>query len=129
MMKRRVETTSRTGIWVTKGISSQLINHARSRLLWWRRRRSIEGLTCIGSKRMRWVNVFIFHISLLKWSGRIALSFLRARRRRSLIWVKQFVHLLHILLQLLMGFLSPHVTSSQWHGEIDTCQKGAQTFS
>jgi hypothetical protein len=32
MMKRCVGTTSHTRIWVTKDISSQLINHARSRL-------------------------------------------------------------------------------------------------
>jgi hypothetical protein len=125
-----------------------LIGHAWSRLLWRRRRRwSIKGWTLlskvatklrvkphvsgarIGSKWMRQIEVLIVGISLLKWSRRVALSFLGARRGMSHVWVMSRLHFLHILLQLLSGFFSPHVTLSQWHGETDTCQTRAQTTS
>jgi hypothetical protein len=103
MMKRRVGTTHHTGVWGTKEISYDLIGHTRSRLLW--RRWSIKGGTLlskvatklrvkphvkgasIGSKWMRLIKVLIVGISLLKWSRRVALSFLGVRRR-SLVWVK-----------------------------------------
>jgi hypothetical protein len=64
----------------------------------------------MGSKWMRWIKVLIVGIYSLKWSRRVALSFLGARRGRSLIWVKCFLHLLHILLQLLVAislFMKP----------------------
>jgi hypothetical protein len=122
-MKRRVGTTSHTGVWGTKEISCDLIGHARSRLLWrrWRRRCIKRGTlltkvatklrvkphvrgASIGSKWMQGIKVLIIFLSLLKWSRRVALSFLGARRGRSLVWVKCYLHLLHILLQLLTSF-------------------------
>jgi hypothetical protein len=41
----------------------------------------------IGSKWMRGIKVLIVGISLLKWSRRVALSFLRTQRGRSLVWI------------------------------------------
>jgi hypothetical protein len=35
---------------------------------------------------------------------RVALSFLRARRGKRLVWIEYFLDLLHILLELLVGF-------------------------
>jgi hypothetical protein len=123
--KRGVRATSHTRKRVAKDTSSQLISHARSRLLWRRRRRRyIKGVTLLSkfttkvrvkphvrgastwSKRMRGIKVLIVGIFLLKLSRRVALSFFRAWRGRSLIWVKCFLHLLHILLHLLQAFLS-----------------------
>jgi hypothetical protein len=81
MMKRRVGTTSHTRIWVTKDASNDLIDHARSRLLW---RRCIKGVTLlskaatklivkphvrgasVGRKSMRGIKVLIIGLSLLK---------------------------------------------------------------
>jgi hypothetical protein len=81
MMKRCVETTSHTGIWITKDTSSELICHARSWLLW---RRCIKCETVltkvttklrvkphvrcasVGSKWMRGIKVLIVGISSLK---------------------------------------------------------------
>jgi hypothetical protein len=106
MMKRCVGTTSHTGIWITKDTSSELICHARSWLLWrrWRMRCIKYGTlltkvatklrvnphvrgASVGSKWMQEIKVLIVDISLLKWSRRIALSFLRARRGMSFVWI------------------------------------------
>jgi hypothetical protein len=106
MMKRRVGTISHIGIWITKDTSGELISHARSWLLWrrWRRRcikcgtlltkvttklrvkPHVRGAS-VGSKWVRGIKVLIVGISLLKWSRRVTLSFLGARRGRSLIWI------------------------------------------
>jgi hypothetical protein len=123
MMKRLVGTTSHIRIWITKDTGSELICHGRSWLLWrrWRRRcfkcgtfltkvttelrvkPHVRGAS-VGSKWMRGIKVLIVVISLLKWSRRVALSFLGARRGRSLVWIYCFVDLIHILLKLLAGF-------------------------
>jgi hypothetical protein len=103
MMKRRVGTTSHTGIWITKDTSSKLICHARSWLLWrrWMRRcikcgtlltkvttklrvkPHVRGAS-VGSKWMRGIKVLIVGIFLLKWSRRVALSFFGAWRGKSI---------------------------------------------
>jgi hypothetical protein len=104
MMKRRVGTTSHTGIWITKDTSGELICHARSWLLWMRwTGRCIKCGTLLTKvttklrvkphvrganveiKWMRGIKVVIVGISLLKWSRRVALSFLEAQRERSLV--------------------------------------------
>jgi hypothetical protein len=76
---------------------------------------------------MRGIKVLIVDISLLKWSRRVALSFLGTQRGRSLVRIQCFLDLLHILLKLLAGFFSPHKALSQRHGESDTCQIEVQT--
>jgi hypothetical protein len=93
-----VRATSHTKIKITKDVSTNLIGHARSRLLWMR---SIKSLTHIGCKGLRRIKVLIIGISLLKGSRRVALSFLRTRRGRSLVRVKCFLHILHKFLKFL----------------------------
>jgi hypothetical protein len=112
--------TSHTGVWITKDASGELICHGMSWLLW--RRWCCKGgillskITTklrvkphvrsadIGSKVMRGIKVLIVGIYLLEWSRRVALSFLKAQREMSPVWVKSELDLLHILLELLTGF-------------------------
>jgi hypothetical protein len=122
-MKRRVRTTSHSRIYITKDTCSELICHARSWLHWrrWRRRcikcgtlltkvttklrvkPHVRG-TSVGNIWMRGIKVLIVGISLLKWSKRVALSFLGAQRGRSLVWIYCFLDLIHIILKLLADF-------------------------
>jgi hypothetical protein len=120
MMKRCKETTSHTGIWITKDASRDLNCHARSWLLWMRwRRRCIKCGTllikvatklrvqthmcvvCIGSKQLRWFKAFIALLKLCRW---VALCFFGAWRRRSHVGIESFLDFLHIILELLAGF-------------------------
>jgi hypothetical protein len=73
-------------------------------------------LTRIGSKGLRWVKVLILGVSLLKRFRRVALSFLRTRRGRSLVWVEHFLYFLHVLWKLLPGF--SFLVKSCFHGMV-----------
>jgi hypothetical protein len=58
----------------------------------------------IGSKHLKWIKAFIACIALLKRCRGVTLSFFRAQRRRSLVRIENFLDLLHIFLELLVGF-------------------------
>jgi hypothetical protein len=57
-----------------------------------------------GSKHLKWIKAFIACIALLKKCRGATLSFFRAQRRRSLVRIESFLDLLHIFLELLVGF-------------------------
>jgi hypothetical protein len=125
-----VGTTRHTEVQGTKETSYDLIGHARSRLLWRRRRRSIKGGTflskvatklrvkhhvrdaSIGNKWMRQIEVLIVGISLLEWSRRVALFFPRILEGKELCLSKELTLPPSYPFATSFGLFSPHVTLS-----------------
>jgi hypothetical protein len=144
VMKRGVRTTSHTRIWVTKDVTSDLIGHARSQLLW---RRCIKGMTllskvttklrvkfhlrgaCIGSKRMRGIKVIIDGISLLKGRGGLLSLFPQNLEGKESCWNKGLSSLLSCPFVASSRLFSPHEALYPRHGESDTCQIEVRTSS
>jgi hypothetical protein len=117
-----MNATSHTGIGIIKDVSSNLIDHARSWLLWRRWRRCIKGVTLLSKVSTKlsqtpfeWYlhreqmgemdqSSHILHIfAQTEWGG-VSLSVVRTGRRRGLVWVDGFLYFIHVLLKLHLEF-------------------------
>jgi hypothetical protein len=143
MMKRRVRTTSHTGIWITKDTSDELICYARSWLLW-RRWRCIKCGTLltkvttklrvkphvrdasVRSKWMRGIKVFIVDISYSNGVGGL-LSLSSEPRGEGVLFGYSAFLTSFISFEASCGLFPHHEALFQRHGESDTYQIEVQT--